>query len=216
MIASWLERCGHRITFSRMYGRIPASFPHDAEFLVIMGGPMGVNDEDRFPWLPDEKRYIREAVRDGKNILGVCLGAQLIASALGSRVYPNPVKEIGWYPVFAVSNNSHPGIRFPESIDVFHWHGDTFDLPDGAIHLAQSETCVNQAFQVGETVLGLQFHPEATPQSVSELVAHCRDELIPSATIASEEDILAVPADKYVAANAFMEDILSSLTKNFA
>ncbi|MFS8823264.1 gamma-glutamyl-gamma-aminobutyrate hydrolase family protein, partial [Synechococcus sp. W60.2] len=100
--------------------------------LIVMGGPMSANDESTFPWLVQEKEFIRNAIEAGKSILGICLGAQLIASAMGARVFPNPVKEIGWWPVQGIQPANELAFRFPPSIEVFHWHGETFELPPGA------------------------------------------------------------------------------------
>ena len=155
---------------------LPAA--RDVDFVIVMGSPMSVNDETKHPWLVDEKRFIRDCIQTGKPVLGVCLGAQLIASAMGAKVYPNPAKEIGWFPVYAASAENEFGL--PSSMDVFHWHGETFDLPHGARLLARSEACENQAFQFGNRVLGLQFHLETTPEAARQLVEHCRGELLPS------------------------------------
>jgi GMP synthase (glutamine-hydrolysing) len=135
----------------------------DAAGLILMGGPMSVNDD--LPWLGDEMRAVRNAIHRGKPVLGICLGAQLIAKALGARVYRNPVKEIGWAPLCwteqAAADPLFRGFSRPEA--VFHWHGETFDLPDGAERLAYSEACANQAFRIAGNVYGLQFHLEVTP-----------------------------------------------------
>jgi GMP synthase-like glutamine amidotransferase len=139
------------------------------DLLVVMGGPMSVNDEDIHPWLRDEKRLVRRAIESGKAVLGVCLGAQLIASAMGERVYPGPEKEIGWWPVRRVTSEG-VGDVLPESFVPLHWHGETFDLPEGAVRLIETEVVPNQAFQLGRRVIGLQFHIEATPQSVQAIV----------------------------------------------
>ena len=142
--------------------------PSEADALIFMGGPMSAND-DRF-YLHREIEYIRDAAKHGQMVLGVCLGAQLIAKALGARVYPNAVKEIGWAPVsFTPAAGSDPlfvGLQRAEMI--FHWHGETFDLPRGAERLASSDACVNQAFRAGNRIYGLQFHLEVTPAMITE------------------------------------------------
>ena len=181
------------------------------DLLVIMGGPMSVNDESRFPWLVKEKEFVRLAIERGKSVLGVCLGAQLIASAMGARVYPNRLKEIGWFPVQGVPAQDSSVFSFPPSVEAFHWHGETFDLPPEAVRIARSEGCENQGFQLGSSVIGLQFHLETTPGSARSLVAHCRDELVPNEYVQSEEQILGVELESYQAMNRLMDEVLSFL-----
>jgi len=136
--------------------------------LIAMGGPMSVNDN--LPWIPHEIAAIREAVHRGIPVLGICLGAQLIARALGARVYPNPAKEIGWSPLHftpaAATDPLFHGFSDPEM--VFQWHGETFDLPPGAEHLAHSAACRHQAFRFGGNVYGIQFHLEVTPPIIED------------------------------------------------
>lgn len=138
--------------------------------LVVMGGPMNVDQVDRYPFLRDEVRWIQEALARDVPILGICLGAQLLAKALGAAVYPNPVKEIGWYPLELLpAAESDPLFRgSPLEVMVFQWHGDTFELPDGAVHLARSPQCEHQAFRFGRHACGLQFHVEVTRQMVEQ------------------------------------------------
>ncbi|MEX0961045.1 MAG: type 1 glutamine amidotransferase [Burkholderiales bacterium] len=186
----------------------------EIDLVVAMGGPMSVNDETAYPWLVAEKRFIREAIEAGKAVVGICLGAQLIASALGARVYPNDEKEIGWFPVYGVqATESRQGFPFPVATPAFHWHGETFDLPDGAVHLARSAACVNQAFQFGGNVVALQFHLETTPESARALVENCRDELVPARYVQSEREILAADVARYDAINALMEKVLAFVTR---
>jgi GMP synthase-like glutamine amidotransferase len=213
-IALWLEAAGYGITSTRFYEA--AELPDLAmiDLLVVMGGPMSVNDEDAFPWLVPEKRFIRQAIDSGKPVLGVCLGAQLIASAMGAKVYQNTVKEIGWFPVQGVSSVHGSFFRFPSSTKVFHWHGETFDLPSGSTLLARSEGCENQAFQIGPKVIGLQFHLETTPESARAIVSNCRAELVPSLYIQTEEEILSAPLAHYQSINQLMGNILSFLVGN--
>ena len=163
-----------------------------------------------FPWLGAEKRYVRDAVTRGIRVLGVCLGAQLIASALGARVFRNPVKEIGWFPVQGDAP-PEPAFRFPSEFLAFHWHGETFDLPEGAVRLARSAGCDHQAFQVSHHVIGLQFHLETTPESALAIVEHCRDELRPGPYVQSEQELRASPASNYQAVNGLMSDVLAHL-----
>lgn len=191
--------------------RLPS--PDEVDLLVVMGGPMSVNDEREFPWLVEEKQFVRRILAAGKPVLGICLGAQLIANALGARVYPNRAKEIGWFPIHGVPSDDPDTFRLPATADVFHWHGETFDLPTGAVHLARSAHCEHQAFQVGRRALGLQFHLETTPASARALVEHCRSELVPSPTVQDEATLLATSPDAYGRINALMGSVLEFLTR---
>lgn len=207
-ILSWLRGTGYDVTSTRFFESVELPDPGDIDFLVALGGPMGANDHDEFPWLVEEKRLVRDFVEHGMPVLGVCLGAQLIAGALGAGVYPNRHREIGWFPVHRVPPVRDSVFRFPATMDVLHWHGDTFDLPPGAARLAESEACPNQAFQVGRTVLGIQFHLEVTPESARTLVSSCREELVPSPYVQSEDQILSAEPRQYDAINEVMDDVL--------
>ena len=167
-IADALDAAGIDYEYADLFENPSAPVPVDeAGGLVFMGGPMSVNDD--LAYLRREEHLIRDAVARGTPVLGICLGSQLIAKALGARVYRNAVKEIGWYAVsFTPDASADPlfaGLREPETM--FHWHGETFDLPEGATWLAYSEHCRNQAFRIGANVYGLQFHPEVTPEMIS-------------------------------------------------
>ena len=212
-IAYWLEAARYETTNTKLFES--AKFPDlkKIDLLLIMGGPMSVNDEDDFPWLVSEKQFIREAFNLGKPVLGICLGAQLIASAIGARVYRNSLKEIGWFPIDGIASNDSSIFNFPPSVKVFHWHGETFDLPSGATRLAKSDGCENQAFQIGKSVIGLQFHLETTPKAAWEIVSHCRDELVPAKYIQTEEEILSAKQERYKSINQLMDSILSFLLR---
>ena len=212
-IEPWLKAAGYEITNTKLFES--AEFPDlkNIDLLVVTGGPMSVNDEDKFPWLVSEKQFIREAINSGKPVLGVCLGAQLIASATGARVYRNSLKEIGWFPIYGIASNDSSICNFPASMKAFHWHGETFDLPSGAVRLAKSDGCENQAFQIGKSVIGLQFHLETTPKAAREIVSHCRDELVPAKYIQTEEEILSTKQERYKSINQRMDRILSFLLR---
>ena len=131
------------------------------DLLVILGGPLGVYDKDAYPLLKQELALVERRLRCGKPLLGICLGAQLVAHVLGARVYPGPAKEIGWGPLSLRQEGRVSSLAWlTEDRPVFHWHGDTFDLPHGATLLASTRLVENQAFSMDKNVLGVQFHPE--------------------------------------------------------
>jgi GMP synthase-like glutamine amidotransferase len=210
-IESWLAARGARVHYTRFFDSPLLPDMADLDLIIVLGGPMSVNDEADLPWLKEEKRFISGAISAGKPVLGICLGAQLIASAVGARVYSGRQKEIGWFDIESTSNR--PDLfQFPKTATVFHWHGETFDLPPGASRLARSAGCENQAFQIGSNVIGLQFHLETTPESAESIIAHCRNELIDGLFIQSEEELRKVPAASYAAVNALMAEVLTYLT----
>ena len=168
-IADWAadRRVPVRVCHLGHNGILPSIY--DFDMLTVMGGPMNANDQAQLDWLGPEIALVREAIAADKTVFGVCLGAQMIAKAMGARVYPGNAKEIGWFPVERMG--AHPLFDgLPDSFTPLHWHGETFDLPHGGKLLARSKITVNQAFAVGQRVLGLQFHMEATENSVRMLV----------------------------------------------
>src|SRR6266480_494159 len=179
MISDALSSRGLACEYVDLYrGEEPVPNIRDIAALIFMGGPMSANDD--LPYIRQELDLIGEAASLGNPILGVCLGAQLIAKALGARVYPNAVKEIGWRPIHwtgaAAEDPVCSGLASPET--VFHWHGETFDLPRAAEWLAWSDACRHQAYRVGESIYGLQFHLEVTPEMLADWLqqdANCGD-----------------------------------------
>ncbi len=140
---------------------------------------MNVYEEDKYPFLKDENEFLKEAIEKDLPILGFCLGAQLIAKAKGAIVKQAPEKEIGWFKISLNSNGLNDPLfqDFPEEIDVFQWHGDTFEIPEGAHKLAESEICPNQAFRIGNNIYGLQFHVEVTEEMIQQWLDAYQDEI---------------------------------------
>lgn len=215
-IEPWLKNAGYLISKTQFFDSHVLPDVNDIDLLIVMGGPMSVNDEAQFPWLAEEKIFIKRAIEAKKPVLGICLGAQLIASAMGASVSANSDKEIGWFAVESVESDNSSVFKFPKQIDVFHWHGETFGLPEGAVLLAKSRGCENQAFQLGSHVIGLQFHLETTPDSAKAITKHCADELVVGKYIQSEADILSAPSERYASINSLMASILDYLHINKA
>lgn len=141
----WLRARSANINSTRFFEPWTLPDVNGLDLIIAMGGPMSVNDEAGLPWLVAEKQFIRAAIQQGVPVLGICLGAQLIASALGARVYAGKQREIGWFDIEAVPQ-AGGSFTFPKTATVFHWHGETFDLPARAIHLARSAACEHQTF----------------------------------------------------------------------
>ncbi len=205
-IADWAAEKSHTLSATHWYDQPATPDIGGADMLVVMGGPMGVYEEAQYPWLAMEKSLIRDAIAAGKPVLGICLGAQLIAAALGAKVYPNAEKEIGWFPV-----QFHDELA-PSPATVFHWHGDTFDLPDNAVHLAETPICKNQAFRIGDRVYGLQFHFEVTPAAMDGMLQHLGHELQSGPYVQTADEIRA-GAHHAAANNVWMHNLLNRLEK---
>ncbi len=211
-IGHWFHEHGHPLNTTQLYNddKLPPLDTFDV--LIILGGPMGIHDDDQHPWLATERQFIRRAIDDGKRVLGICLGAQLIAKALGANVYTNTEKEIGWFGLKKKenANKSIFGQHLPQHFTALHWHGDTFDLPSGATHLLSSDVCLNQAFSYNDRVLALQFHLEMTPLSTRAIVNACAQELISQSFIQSAETINR-EKKYYESCHSLMEKLLAQL-----
>jgi GMP synthase-like glutamine amidotransferase len=203
---------GHSISRTQLYEKqFTLSSVQDFDALIIMGGPMNVDDEEKYPWLAAEKELIRQAIKANKKILGICLGAQLIATVAGGRVFPHTVKEIGWFPVMF-----HEGFAkwlsrdIPATQTFFHWHGDTYTLPEGFINHAGTEACNQQLYTSGNNIVGIQFHPEMKPEGVNALVENDGDELQDKPFIQTKQTILSTQ-QHFEGAHAVMGSILDRL-----
>lgn len=210
-IEKWAMKNGHVLTYTRRFasGLVP-TLP-EFDWLIVMGGPMGVHDTHIFPWLREDKRIIENALSSKKTVLGICLGAQLLADVLGARVYSSDYKEVGWHNVHlteeALSSPVWAGV--PRDLQVFQWHGDTFDLPLGAVRAVKGHVCENQAFLCGKAI-ALQFHLESTLEDARKLVQECPDDLAPGPYVQTPQQFLSDDRP-FVEANMIMGKLLDNL-----
>ena len=210
-IADWAAARGVPVRVCRLGRNAILPSIDDLDMLTVMGGPMSANDQAQFDWLGPQIALVREAIAADKTVFGVCLGAQMIAKALGARVYPGSAKEIGWFPVERTS--AHPLFDdLPDSFTPLHWHGETFDLPHGAKLLAKSKITLNQAFAVGQRVLGVQFHMEPTEDSVRMLVKAAARE-IGCGTFEQQPGIILSNLGQCAGLRPLLETVLDRLTR---
>jgi GMP synthase (glutamine-hydrolysing) len=191
-IEEWISKSGHSLATTKFFDNEKLPGISDFDWLIVMGGPMSVNDENQYPWLAAEKKYIREAINAGKIVLGICLGSQLVSAALGAKVYKNSEKEIGWFDIEPTCFAKSGAVQFLPEVrtKVFHWHGDTFDIPVNATHLAYSKACRNQAYLYKDKVLALQFHIEPTAEMIRNWIKSAGDNLTTGNFVQSEKVIL--------------------------
>ena len=208
---------GHVLSATHLYAGESLPDVDSLDWLIVMGGPMGIYDYDDYAWLKPEKAFIKQAMDAGKNVLGICLGAQLIADVLGSTadkraVYAGKHKEIGWFDIqkSLELDDTVLGDVFPQSLEVFHWHGDMFDVPEGAQALGRSAACPNQGFVFENRVVGFQFHLETTLESATALIKNCGDELDGSTYVQDAETMLA-DKQRFQTLNQTMYAVLDKL-----
>lgn len=211
-ILLWAEEHGYKVTKTLLYKGDDLPKHDDYDWLVIMGGPMNIYDEKNYPWIINEKSFIHGAIDSGKVIIGLCLGGQLIADAIGGKVTKNSHTEIGWFPIKLTdaAKTSPLFSFFPEKPKVFHWHGDTFNnLPENAVCIASSDACAHQAFIYNKKVFGFQFHLETTPKIINDLIDECSDEMVPGKYVQTQEVLLKI--EHCTQANLWMNNFLTKL-----
>lgn len=205
-ILPYLESKGYHVHLVKLYAGdlVPSSL--DVDFAVLMGGPMSALEEDKYPFMVEEKQLCRELFAADKPVLGVCLGAQIMANAFFASIRQNPEKEIGFYPVTFENGFT---------VNAFHWHGETFDIPEYAESIAYSEACRNQGFKMGRS-LGLQFHLETTAESLNSLLENCAEELEAALSakakyVQSKSQILETAKTALPELNAAMTELLDAM-----
>lgn len=206
-IAPWLAERRLRVRGTRLHEGESLPAPDEFDWLIVMGGPMNIYEHGRYPWLIQEKKLIRDACVMDKHVLGICLGAQLLADVLGGRTSQHDTAEIGWFDVQITAEGATS--RFlsglPDRFPAFHWHADTFSIPPGSANLLKTDACVNQGFSPSPRRLGLQFHLELTLADAERWLA--ADVPDPDRCIQSKAEMLREPA-RFAAQNRLMESIL--------
>lgn len=202
-ITEILKARGHNIHIVRLYAKDKIPNVSDVDFAILMGGPMSVLEEEKYPYFIEEKEFCRQMTFLGRPMLGICLGAQMIASAHGAAIRKNFEKEIGWFPITHLNSG--------ELQMVFHWHGETFDIPEGAALLASSIACKNQAFKLGNSY-GLQYHLETTPESMESIIENCGNELTGTGMFIQDiRDIRSKGAKAMLSANRHLEHLIDQI-----
>ena len=210
-IADWASAREWQIATTHLYRGEPLPDADAVDFLLIMGGPMNIYMDRDHPWLRGERAFIERHIAAGKPAVGVCLGSQFLADALGGRVIQNPEIEIGCFPLKFTAGARARFPFLPESLPVAHWHGDTFELPGGALRLATSAACQNQGFLFDDRVLALQFHPEITRDDLAAWVKEFGGGLKRSAYVQTGDAILAAPAEAFTAGRAVLRKLLDAI-----
>jgi len=208
-IAEWLKREKRSYEEVLLYDQEPFPSMSEIDGLIIMGGPMGVYDEEAIPWMLTEKKFIQDCIESEIPVLGICLGAQLIADVLGSDVYRHKYQEIGWFEVQQRSQGT-----FVSDLDeyiVFHWHGDTYDLPKKAVHLFESKACSQQGFQYKDHVVALQFHLEIGRSEIGSMEKQIKSSLKKGPYIQNWDDILGIDDHHELENKKLLFNILENL-----
>ncbi len=191
--AEWAGARGHSVAGTRLFEGEALPAPDSFDWLVVMGGPMNIYEEQAYPWFPEEKRFIGEVIKAERTVIGICLGAQLISDVLGGPVVSNGCQEIGWFPLERTAAPAPLEKLLPDTEnEAFHWHGDRFELPPGVTPFAESAGCKNQGFVHEGRVWAFQFHPEITPGAAGVFADH--DAPLPAGEfVQSREAMLSRP-----------------------
>jgi len=211
-IKDWAEENKHTTSYTKVYEAVTFLSVNEFDMLVIMGGPMGVYEEDKYEWMQHEKSCIKNAIAANKKVLGICLGAQFIAEALGSKVYPHTIKEIGWLPVEKVIEQPLTE-HLPQTFTTFHWHGDTFNLPANAVHLFKTTACAQQGFIYKDHVAGLQFHMEIKEDLLNDMTEYERAELIKAEYVQTEDEIKQLTPNYIAEQKTYVYKFLNKFTQ---
>ncbi len=208
-IQAWAERRQYNLRVTNFFKGEKNPDQMDTDLLIILGGSMNVYEDKKYPWLKEEKRCISRAIGKGTRVLGICLGAQLAADALGAGIRKNEHTEIGWHKVHLIESvSNHPVFQdIPGEFLCMHWHEDTFDIPGGAVRIAESKACRNQGFLWKQQVLGLQFHLEFTPDTLNRII-HANTELEKAPFVQSALEIHCVSLQQYNKCNQMLEKIM--------
>lgn len=211
-IEPWLKKHRHEVSCTRLYAEDPLPPPESVDWLLILGGPMNIYQYRKYPWLKPEKRFIEQVLVGNRKVLGICLGAQLLADVLGGKTRQNKQTEIGFFKVYSDLNAADSDLLscVPSGSEVFHWHGDTYDLPPGAIGHHKSDACVNQSFTWGARVLGLQFHLEVGSKEAAHWLELANP--APSAYVQTAGEILARP-ERFAGDHRMMNRVLDVFAK---
>jgi GMP synthase (glutamine-hydrolysing) len=191
-IVDWALAKGHDLSFTKFHEAFSIPLPENIDMLVVMGGPMSVNDDDKHTWLTEEKEYLARIISKKKKVLGICLGSQLIAHVLGSRIYDNSQKEIGWFDIKKNQESENKLLEIlAEKTTVLHWHGQTYDLPKRCEKLFYSNITYNQGFTYMNRVFAFQFHLEISPTDLKKLIEFSTDDLTVGRYIQSPREMLS-------------------------
>lgn len=190
LILKWVKERGFELNRVLLWDNMIIPDINRADFLIVMGGPMNIYEETLYPWLTEEKMAIKKAIDAGKPVLGICLGAQLISAVLGGKVLKNIHKEIGWFQISKIKNN-YLTKYLPDNFDTFHWHGETFTIPDGGDKIFESIGCDNQGFIYRNKVVGFQFHLEMDLCGIKKLISNCKDDMGTGEFVMNEDEILS-------------------------
>lgn len=177
IIEQWISKNKHTLTFTHLYLNETFPDPDGFDMLIIMGGSASVYETDKYEWLKEEKLFLKKAIGHKCKILGICFGAQLLADVLEAKVYKGIHKEIGWFPVRFNKTDCSNLTFLPDTLNVFHWHGDTFDIPQGAVRIGSSEATPNQGFVMGNNIIALQFHLEMNFDQIQLMLESAGNEL---------------------------------------